>query len=182
MSKPIVLLGVSGSIAAVKAPALVRLLVDHDFHVRCVLTNSAEKFVSPLVLSTFSGEPVISDIFNVEAHKMYHLKWAEEAKVMLLAPTSAATLARCAQGLSEDMVTLMYLTTTAPVIVAPAMHNTMWEHPATQNNTRILKERGATFVGPYQGPLADNSYGEGRMADPEEIVKAVEALVQKVKK
>lgn len=179
MSKPVILLGISGSIAAVKAPALVRLLVDHDFDVRCVMTKSAEKFVSPLALATFSKERVISDVFCEDAHRLYHVEWAEKATLMLMAPASATTIARCAQGIAEDMVSLTYLTTTAPVLIVPAMHTSMWEHPATQNNVRILKERGVTFLGPHQGPLADQTHGEGRMVEPEEVFKLVESLVKK---
>lgn len=182
MSKPVILLGVSGSIAAVKAPELVRLLIDCDFHVRCVLTKNAEKFVSPLTLATFSAAPVPTDIFNNDAHQFNHLRWAEEATVMLIAPASAPTLSRCAHGLSDDMVSLMYLTTTAPILMAPAMHPTMWAHPATQSNVKILKDRGVSFLGPYQGRLADNTEGDGRMAEPVDLVNAVEALVKKTVK
>jgi phosphopantothenoylcysteine decarboxylase/phosphopantothenate--cysteine ligase len=87
-----------------------------------------------------------------------------------------------AQGLAEDMISLTYITTTAPTLVAPAMHNTMWEHPATQANARLLRERGVQFVGPNQGPLADKTRGDGRMAEPEDIVKAAEAILNKKKK
>jgi phosphopantothenoylcysteine synthetase/decarboxylase len=178
-----ILLGISGSIAAVKTPELVRLMVDKGWDVSCVLTTSAEQFVAPLALATFSGKPVVQGMFDAEAFRMPHLRLAEEADLMLIAPATALLLGRMAHGLTDDMVSLCYLTTTAPVVVAPAMHPTMWEHAATQQNVKLLRERGVTVVGPYAvgpyaGPLADKSHGEGRMTEPAEIVKAVEKLLK----
>lgn len=173
-----ILFGITGSIAAVKAPEIARQFIDKGFKVNCALTHSAEKFVAPLALSSFTGEKAYSDIFNEDAHLMPHVKLAEEASVMVIAPVNCTTLARCATGLVEDLVSLLFLTTKAPVVMAPAMHTSMWEHPATQANIKILKDRGVRFVGPYQGPLADMSRGEGRMAEPEEIVKVVEDLLK----
>jgi phosphopantothenoylcysteine decarboxylase/phosphopantothenate--cysteine ligase len=177
-----IVLGVTGSIAAVKAPEIVRLLRDKNYTVRCVMTKSAAQFTTPLVLSTFSGSPVISDFFGAEAYTMPHLSLASDADLLIVAPLSTTVLARMAQGLAEDMISLTYITTTAPTLVAPAMHNTMWEHPATQANARLLRERGVQFVGPNQGPLADKTRGDGRMAEPEDIVKAAEAILNKKKK
>lgn len=174
-----VLLGVSGSIAAVKSPEIVRLLIDKSYDVSCVMTRGASNFVAPLALATFSGKPVHYELFDAESYRMPHLKLAEEADLMLIAPASATILARCAQGLAEDMVSLTYLTTTAPVLMAPAMHPTMWEHPATQANVKILRDRGVVFVGPFVGPLADKTRGEGRMSEPDEIVAAVEKKLNK---
>jgi phosphopantothenoylcysteine decarboxylase/phosphopantothenate--cysteine ligase len=174
-----VLLGVSGSIAAVKAPELVRLLVDKDFDVSCVLTRGAQEFVSGLALATFCGKPVIADMFGADAYKMPHIELAEKADLMIIAPASATIIARCANGLAEEMVSLAFLTTTAPVLIAPAMHPTMWENPATQANVKALRGRKVKFVGPYIGPLADKTRGEGRMSEPAEIVKAAEKLLKK---
>lgn len=174
-----ILLGVTGSIAATKSPEIVRVLVGKGYDVRCVLTSSAERFVSPLVLSTFSKKQALSDVFAPEAYRMYHLEASDEAHLMLIAPVTATVLGRCAYGLAEDLVTLAYISTKAPVIMAPAMHNTMWEHPATQENVRLLKSRGVTFVGPSKGALADNTEGEGRMAEPAAIVRAVEKVLKK---
>ena len=180
VAKAPILLGISGSIAAVKAPELVRLLRDRNFHVRCVLSENADQFVSPMALSSLSGVKAISKIFHDDCHNMQHLRWAEEASLMIIAPASASSLARCAYGLAEDMVSLTYLSVKAPVLIAPAMHTSMWEHTAVQHNVNILKERGVHFVGPYQGPLADETHGEGRMAEPSEIVSLVEKLLNKV--
>ncbi len=179
MSKPCVILGVTGSIAAIKAPKLVRLLMEKGVDVHCVMTPNAAHFVTPFVLSTLSGAPVITDMFDSTAAHLPHLKVAEEADVFLIAPASAATIARCARGVAEDMVSLTYLATKAPVLMAPAMHDTMWDHPATQENVKILKSRGVQFVGPGIGPLADNTQGEGRFSEPEEIVSAVEKILSK---
>ena len=172
-----VVLGISGSIAAVKATELVRLLLDRGMEVDCFMTQSAKQFASPLALATFCGRPVVDEIFGEEAWKMPYLR-AENPDVFVLAPATATLLGRCAHGLAEDAVSLAYITTTAPVLMAPAMHPSMWEHPATQANVKILRERGVTFVGPYIGPLADKTRGEGRMSEPQEIVEAVEKVLE----
>ena len=177
--RPRVVLGVTGSIAAFKAPELVRLLREKGFDVSCLLTEEAAHFVSPLVLSTFTGKPALTDMFSQESQGMPHLRSAEEADLYLVAPVTANVLARCAQGLADDLVSLTYLATGAPVVMAPAMHNTMWHHPATQANVRLLKERGVTFVGPIVGKLADGTTAEGRMSELKNIVGAVESMLEK---
>lgn len=174
-----ILVGISGSIAAVKTPEIVRLLVDEGYDVHCFSTPNAREFVAPLSLATFTGHPVISDMYGPDAHLMPHVAWAEAAELMLIVPATATLLGRMAHGLAEDMVTLAYITTKAPVLAAPAMHPTMWEHPSTQENVRILKNRGVSFVGPFIGPLADKTHGEGRMAEPEDIMAAVQKLLRK---
>lgn len=176
-SKRLVVLGVTGSIAAVKSPEIVRQLIDNGYEVRCVLTPGAAQFVSPLALATFSGAPVVQDMFGADAYQMPHLKLADEADVFLIAPLSTSALARLATGEAEDMVTLTYISTKAPTIVAPAMHPPMWEHPATQDNVALLKKRGVIFEGPFVGPLADKSRGEGRMSEPQKIVDAVRKVL-----
>lgn len=175
-------LGITGSIAAVKAPELVRLFRDKGFTVHCVLTSSAKEFVSPMALAALSAEPVYSDLFGAESYKMPHLSVAAAADLFVVAPLTATVLSRMAYGLAEDLVTLTYITTTAPTLIAPAMHNTMWEHPATQTSTKILRDRGVNIIGPYQGPLADQTRGDGRMADPAEIVQVAETLLAQKKK
>lgn len=179
MAAPKILLGVTGSIAAVKAPEIVRLFRDNNIEVRCVLTAAGAQFVSPLALSSLSGERVLGQVFHDDCYQMQHLRWAEEAHIMVIAPATASILAKCAYGLADDMVSLTYLSVKAPVVMAPAMHTPMWEHTATRHNVGILKERGVHFVGPYQGPLADQTYGDGRMAEPQEILAVVQKLLHK---
>src|SRR5258708_5710244 len=117
-----ILVGASGSIAAVKTPELVRLLVDKEYQVQCLLTHGAKEFVSPLALATFSGNAVLENVFGAEAYRMPHIVHAEKADLMIVAPASAALLARFVTGLADDVVTLCYITTKAPVLIAPAMH------------------------------------------------------------
>ncbi|MCB4756832.1 MAG: phosphopantothenoylcysteine decarboxylase [Elusimicrobia bacterium] len=176
---PHIVLGITGSIAAIKAPDLVRLLQESGFEVSCVLTEEAAHFVSPLVLATFCGRPVVSHMFGPEAERLPHVKLAEEADLFLIAPASATCLARCAWGTAEDMVSLTYLATSAPVLVAPAMHTAMWKHPATQENVAVLKKRGVQFVGPIVGKLASGLVGEGHLSELDDIVKMVETVLKK---
>lgn len=168
-----VLVGVAGSIAAVKATDVVRRLREAGHDVNCVMTESATQFVSPLALATFSGNPVHHQMFGPEAYQMPHLSLSAAAEVYVIVAATASTLARCAQGLADDLVSLCYITTTAPVVIAPAMHDTMWAHPAVQENVKILKARGVRFVGPIKGSLADQTQAEGRMSEPDDIAAAV---------
>lgn len=174
-----ILLGIGGSIAAVKSPELVRILADKGFDVTCVLTSGGAQFASSLALATFSGKPVLTQMFDNDSYRLPHLRLAEESELMLIAPASATLMSHCANGNAEDMVSLIYLATRAPVVMAPAMHPTMWEHPATQHNVKLLRERGVIFSGPYIGPLADKTRGEGRMSEPEEILQTVENVFKK---
>jgi len=174
-----ILLGVSGSIAAVKSPELVRLLVDEGHQVQCLLTQGAKEFVAPLALATFSARPVLESIFGPEAYQLPHIVHAEEADLMIVAPATAGLLARFAMGFTDDIVSLCYITTKAPVLVAPAMHPTIWEHPATQANVKTLRDRGVHFIGPHVGPLADKTRGDGRMSEPAEILKVAEKILKK---
>lgn len=176
-----ILVGAAGSIAAVKTPELVRLLVEDGHSVQCVLTRGAQEFVSALALSTFTGNETVTGVFGPDAHKLPHIVHAEQAELMVVAPASAALLAHFATGLADDIVTLCYITTKAPLLIAPAMHPTMWEHPSTQANVKTLRDRGAQFIGPYFGPLADKTHGDGRMSEPEEIAKAAEKILSKIK-
>lgn len=176
-SKKSVILGVSGSIAAVKSPELARLLIEKGFEVDCVLTESAQKFVTPLSLATLTGRPAHCRLFEKDAFEMPHLALARKADLLLAAPASASLLASLAQGLASDLITLTYLSTKAPLLAAPAMHDTMWDHPAVQAQVEILKSRGVSFVGPVKGRLADATEGTGRMADLADIVQAALKLV-----
>jgi phosphopantothenoylcysteine decarboxylase/phosphopantothenate--cysteine ligase len=178
-------LGVSGGIAAYKAAEIVRLLQDRGIRVQVVMTAAAQEFVRPLTFAALSGEKVITDLFgsgesesqaNVES-AIEHIAIAQAIDALLVAPATADVLARFAQGIANDFLSTLYLATTAPVVVAPAMNVNMWNHAATQANLEILRKRGVRIVEPGQGYLACGMTGAGRLAENETIVAAVmEAL------
>ncbi|MAE96877.1 MAG: bifunctional phosphopantothenoylcysteine decarboxylase/phosphopantothenate--cysteine ligase CoaBC [Deltaproteobacteria bacterium] len=162
-----VLLAVSGGIAAYKVPELVRQLGRAGHEVRCILTEAATRFVSPMVLQTLTGAPARSELFDAgEEGEISHIELADWADVVLVAPATADLLARMAGGLAGDLVSTVLLATRAPVLVAPAMNVNMWRHPATQRNLERLRERGVQVEGPEAGELACGWEGEGRMSDP----------------
>jgi phosphopantothenoylcysteine decarboxylase/phosphopantothenate--cysteine ligase len=165
-----ILVAVSGGIAAYKTPELVREFVRAGHTVRCVLTRSAERFVTPLVLETLTGAPARKELFDAsEEGEIDHIALADWAELLVVAPATAHLLARLAHGLADDLVTTVALATPAPLLVAPAMNVNMWRHPATRENVAVLRERGATFVGPDAGELACGWEGEGRMSEPARI-------------
>src|SRR6202142_2546075 len=176
-------LGVSGGIAAYKAAEIVRLLQDRGIRVQVVMTAAAQEFVRPLTFAALSGEKVITGMFgsaesqaNLES-AIEHIAVAQAIDALLVAPATADVLARFAQGIASDFLSTLYLATTAPVVVAPAMNVNMWNHAATQANLEILRKRGVRIVEPGQGYLACGMTGAGRLAENETIVSAVmEAL------
>jgi phosphopantothenoylcysteine decarboxylase/phosphopantothenate--cysteine ligase len=173
-----VLVAVSGGIAAYKVPELVRALDRAGFAVRCVLTEAATHFVSPLVLQTLSREPVRSSLLDPgEEGRIGHIDLADWAEAVVVAPATANVLAKLAVGIADDLVTTVLLATRAPVLVAPAMNVNMWEHPATQANLATLRARGVHVIGPDAGALACGWEGAGRMSEPAEIAGAVELLL-----
>ena len=170
-----ILLAVSGGIAAYKIPELVRLLRREGHEVRCIATEAALEFVTPLVLQTLTGLPVRTRLFDAsEEGQIDHIALADRAELLLIAPATANVLARLAHGLADDLVTTVALATRAPLLIAPAMNVNMWQHPATRENVRVLRERGAELVGPESGSLACGWEGEGRMAEPAAIAAAAE--------
>jgi phosphopantothenoylcysteine decarboxylase/phosphopantothenate--cysteine ligase len=177
-------LGVSGGIAAYKAAEIVRLLQDHGIRVQVIMTHAAQEFIRPLTFAALSGEKVITDMFgagpseppNIDA-AIEHIAVAQSIDALLVAPATADVLARFAQGIASDFLSTLYLATTAPVVVAPAMNVNMWDHPATQANIESLKKRGVRIVPPGAGYLACGMTGPGRLAENEAIVAAtLEAL------
>lgn len=169
-----ILLIVTGGIAAYKTPELVRLLKKSGANVRCVMTRAAQQFVTPLTLQSLSGDQVYTDLFSLtDEHTMGHIELSRQADVVLVAPATANVLAKMVQGLADDLATTLLLATDKPVLVAPAMNVRMWEHPATQDNVALLKARGVTLIGPDEGEMACGEWGEGRMAEPTEILAAV---------
>jgi phosphopantothenoylcysteine decarboxylase/phosphopantothenate--cysteine ligase len=164
-----ILLGVSGSIAAYKAAYLVRMLVKEGCDVRVIMTPSAKDFVSPLTFSTLSRHTVASDVHDSEQWTN-HVEWGLWADCMVIAPATAHTIARCALGLSSDMLTATYLSARCPVFFAPAMDLDMWNHPATQENISRLQSYGQFIIDVGTGELASGLHGPGRMAEPEDVL------------
>jgi len=168
-----ILLGVSGSIAAYKATFLVRLLIKQGAQVKVIMTNAAKDFVTPLSLSTLSKNDVLSDIATNDSWAN-HVALGRWADVMLIAPLSCNTLAKMATGLCDNLLMAVYLSATCPVIVAPAMDEDMWHHPTTKNNLQKLEVYHNKIIPVENGELASGLIGEGRMAEPEIIVKYLE--------
>jgi phosphopantothenoylcysteine decarboxylase / phosphopantothenate---cysteine ligase len=180
-----IILGVTGGVAAYKAAELVRRLQQDDFSVQVVMTRGAREFVTPLTFAALSGQKVITDLFagpeaNGDANldsAIEHIAVAQRTDLLLVAPATADTLAKFAQGIADDFLTTLYLASTAPVVVAPAMNVNMWNHAATQANLDVLRSRGVHVVNPDEGYLACGMTGAGRLAGQEQIVTAVrEAL------
>lgn len=172
-----VLLGVTGGIAACKAPALVRRLRDAGYEVRCALTRAGASFVTPLTLEVLSGYPVYREEYLSPgvAGEEEHVAAAAWADLLLIAPATAHTLARLSLGLADDFLSTLALVYEGPVAIAPAMHSAMWQQEAVQRHVDHLSRRGVRWIGPVEGPLASGETGLGRMAEPEEIVAAVVA-------
>jgi phosphopantothenoylcysteine decarboxylase / phosphopantothenate---cysteine ligase len=172
-------LGVSGGIAAYKAAEIVRLLQDREIRVQVIMTQAAQEFVRPLTFAALSGEKVITGMFedgNAEPNidsAVEHIAVAQAIDALVVAPATSDILAKFAQGIASDFLTTLYLATTAPVIVCPAMNVNMWNHPATQENLEILRKRGVKIVEPDSGYLACGMIGRGRLAANEAIVAAV---------
>jgi phosphopantothenoylcysteine decarboxylase/phosphopantothenate--cysteine ligase len=177
-------LGVTGGVAAYKAAELVRLLQNDGFTVQVVMTRGAREFVTPLTFAALSGQKVITDLFekssageaNVES-AIEHIAVAQRTDLLLVAPATADILAKFARGIADDFLTTLYLATTAPVVVAPAMNVNMWNHAATQENVETLRSRGVKVVNPDEGYLACGMTGAGRLAAQQEIVAAVREIL-----
>ena len=174
-----IILGVTGGVAAYKAAELVRRLQQEDFTVQVVMTQSAREFITPLTFAALTGQKVITDLFAESAgdanldSAIEHIAVAQRTDLLLVAPATADALAKFARGIADDFLTTLYLATTAPVVVAPAMNVNMWNHAATQENIETLRARGVTVVAPDAGYLACGMTGPGRLAEQEQIVTAV---------
>jgi len=178
-------LGVTGGVAAYKSAELVRRLQDAGHTVQVVMTRAAREFVTPLTFAALSGQKVITDLFansdggdaNLES-AIEHIAVAQRTDLLLVAPATADILGKFARGLADDFLSTLYLASTAPVVLAPAMNVNMWQHPATQENLATLRKRGVRIVEPGEGYLACGMTGPGRLASQEEILKAVEDVVE----
>ena len=174
-----VLLGVTGCIGAYKAAEILRLLQKSGAKVRVVMTRSATEFIQPLTFEALSGQSVIVEMYDRPSYAVIeHIALAREADLLLIAPATANILAKFAHGIADDFLSTLYLSNTNPVLIAPAMNVEMWSHPATQNNLKILRERGNHFVDPGSGYQACGEVGVGRLAEPEEIVRKTLELLR----
>lgn len=174
-----ILLGVTGGIAAYKSPDLVRRLREQGAEVRVVMTASAATMVAPTVFQAVSGEPVRSDLWDAAAEAaMGHIELARWADFVVIAPATAHTMAGLAAGLAGGLLSTLCLVTRAPLLLAPAMNHSMWDHQATRANRDVLAARGVRFVGPAEGAQACGETGTGRMAEPSEVVTALLGMAQ----
>lgn len=165
------ILGVCGSIAAYKAAILIRLLVKEGADVQVIMTKEAKEFISPLTLSTLSKNPVLSSYYNTDSGEWHnHVDLALSADLILIAPASANTLAKMANGLCDNLLTAVYLSARSPIVFAPAMDLDMWNHPSTRNNISTLLAHNNRLIPPNSGELASGLSGQGRMAEPDEIL------------
>jgi len=175
-----ILLGVTGSIAAYKSAILVRSLVKQGAEVKVIMTEMAKQFITPLTMATLSKNPILVEFYNPENGDWNsHVSLGLWADLYLIAPASANTIAKMANGVADNLLLTAYLSSRCPVVVAPAMDVDMFLHPATQDNLKILSQRGVKIIEPNSGELASGLDGKGRMEEPEEIVSFVNALFQK---
>ena len=175
LSNKRILLIISGGIAAYKSLELIRLLRKSGASVRCILTQGGQQFITPLSVASLSGQQCYTDLFSLKDEtEMGHIKLSRDADLIVVAPASADLLARMAHGHSDDLAATTLLATDKSVLVAPAMNVRMWEHAATQDNMKLLEQRGILRVGPDDGEMACGEYGPGRMAEPESILAAIE--------
>ncbi len=177
---PHIVLGVTGSIAAYKAVELLRLMQKKGWAVSVVMTEASTRFVAPLTFQTLSRNSVGLGLFDeMDGWHPEHIAYADRADLLLIAPCTANVIAKMAQGLADDLLTCTALATKAPLVVAPAMNDNMWAHPATCANVALLRSRGVRFVEVATGSLACGREGVGRLADLEDIVAVVESILNK---
>ncbi len=174
-----IILGITGGIAAYKAAELTSQLVKAGAQVWVAMTEAAQKFVTPLTFRTLSGNPVITGLFSQEALKepVPHVSFSERADLIVIAPATANIIGKIAQGIADDALTTIFMTSKAPKLFAPAMNTNMWENKIVQENIQRLKKEGYHFIGPAVGRLACGDWGEGRMAEPEDIFQKIIDLI-----
>ncbi|MCA9043596.1 MAG: bifunctional phosphopantothenoylcysteine decarboxylase/phosphopantothenate--cysteine ligase CoaBC [Planctomycetaceae bacterium] len=173
--RPEILLGVSGGVAAYKAADLCSQLVQSGYGVTVVVTKSAEQFIGPTTFQALTGRPVYREMFSPQEHFIgEHIGLARRADLLVIAPATANVMGRLAHGLADDLLTTLALAVTCPVLLAPAMNNEMWSKPSVQRNVKQLTEDGIEFVGPGSGWLSCGNIGPGRMAEPNQILEAIQ--------
>ncbi len=177
-----VVLGVGGGIAAYKAAELVRVLQKRGHDVRVVMTDGAQEFIRPLTFAALTGHKVVTSLWSSDdgeetlSSAVEHISVAQENKLLIVAPATADLIAKFASGLADDFLTTLYLAFTGPVVLAPAMNTAMWNHPATQDNLNVLRERHCFVVDPDEGWLACGTVGAGRLPDPARIAEQIDAI------
>lgn len=177
-----ILVGVTGGIAAYKTATIIRLLVKEGADVKVLMTSHAKEFITPLTLSTLSKNPVFTEFYNPENGDWNsHVDLGLWADLFLIAPATANSIAKMANGIADNLLLTTYLSAKCPVLVAPSMDSDMLEHPATKINIETLKAFGNIILEPSTGELASGLTGKGRMAEPEEIVKEIKNLLSKKK-
>jgi phosphopantothenoylcysteine decarboxylase / phosphopantothenate---cysteine ligase len=175
-------LGVSACIGAYKAVLVLRHLQELSVDVEVVMTKHAQEFIQPLTFQALSAHPVITDMFApTDRSDIYHISLAQAIDLLVIAPATANIIAKLAHGIADDFLTTLYLSTPAPTLIAPAMNVEMWRHAATQENIKILSDRGVKFINPEAGYLACGMKGEGRLADPLEIAQKALQIIQETK-
>jgi phosphopantothenoylcysteine decarboxylase/phosphopantothenate--cysteine ligase len=172
-----ILVGVTGGIAAYKAADLVSRLVQEGAAVSVVMTEHAQRFVGPLTFQALSRRPVYTDLFAEGAYDADHIALADRAEAAVVAPATANAIGKLAAGIADDLLSTVLLALDVPVILAPAMNEAMWNHPAVQANVETLRRRGVRFVGPEEGRLACGIEAVGRMAEPETILAEIVAVL-----
>jgi len=178
MKKQHIVLGVTGSIAVYKVADLTSRLVKAGYVVDVVMSKAAQEFVQPLTFQALTHRPVVTEMFTLHSEMaVEHIALAERADVLLIAPATANIIAKLRHGFADDMLSCTALATRAPIIIAPAMNDRMYENPVTQENIRVLQERGITFVGPGEGYLACGTMGRGRLTDVLDIYDAVKMVL-----
>lgn len=176
-----IVIGVCGSIAAYKIASLIRLLVKENAQVQVIMTPDAQNFITPLTLATLSKNPVLSAYFDSQSGQWHnHVALGLQADLLLVAPASANTLSKMANGICDNLLLATYLSARCPVMFAPAMDLDMWKHPATQRNIEFLQRDGNILIEPTDGELASGLIGQGRLAEPEEIVEKIQQLFNEV--
>lgn len=166
-----ILLGITGGIAAYKACDIIRLFIKAEYDVTCVMTDNAQKFITPLTIETLSKNKVVTDMFELpEKRELLHISLAKKADVFVIAPASCNFIGKLANGICDDMLLTTVMATKAPVIIAPAMNTNMYDNPLTQKNIKKLEELGYKFIGPEQGLLACGTCSKGHISEPQKIV------------
>jgi phosphopantothenoylcysteine decarboxylase / phosphopantothenate---cysteine ligase len=175
---PRILLIIAGGIAAYKTLELIRRLRERNYGVRCVLTSAGAQFVTPLAVASLSGERVFTDLFSLtDEAEIGHIRLSREADLVVVAPATADLIAKIAHGLADDLASTALLATDKLVLIAPAMNPVMWDHPATQRNIAQVQTDGVRLIGPNPGDMACGETGLGRMAEPEQILEAIEEIL-----